>query len=222
MLVGTSVTATDGNTGRIRTFLFDDQSWVVRYMVVEVSHWMQRRDVVLAVSTIDQPNWETKSFRVRMTKQQISQNPDIDTKQPVSLQQRRAMEDYFGPFACWIDYELGTSSLPTGVEYPVHREGDLHLRSTEHMLGYQVWTADSDTGYLEGFVIDETSWHLGFLDVKTGKWLHERSVLVPTAWVQSVSWAEHRIYLHHDRKPMPTREQVSTPNRSCSQYGSEG
>jgi hypothetical protein len=67
------------------------------------------------------------------------------------------------------------------------------------MLGYHVWATDGDFGILEGFVMDEASWHLGYLDVKSGDWLQNRSVLIPTRWVQSVSWTEFRIHLHHTK-----------------------
>ena len=67
------------------------------------------------------------------------------------------------------------------------------------MLGYHVWATDGDFGILEGFVMDEASWHLGYLDVKSGGWLQNRSVLVPTRWVQSVSWADFRVNLHHTK-----------------------
>ena len=109
------------------------------------------------------------------------------------------MRDYFGPLACWVDSEFGMSSMPTGKKYPVHTAEVLHLRSTSHMLGYHVWATDGDFGILEGFVMDEASWHLGYLDVRGGDWLHNRSVLIPTRWVQSVSWAECRIHLHHTK-----------------------
>jgi hypothetical protein len=67
------------------------------------------------------------------------------------------------------------------------------------MLGYAVRAIDGDFGILEGFVMDETNWHLGYLDVKGGDWLHCRSVLVPTRRVESVSWAELSVNLHHTR-----------------------
>jgi hypothetical protein len=67
------------------------------------------------------------------------------------------------------------------------------------MLGYHVWATDGDFGTLEGFVMDDASWHLGYLDVKSGDWLQNRSVLVPTGWVQSVSWPDFRVYLDHTK-----------------------
>jgi hypothetical protein len=85
------------------------------------------------------------------------------------------------------------------MNYPVHTAEVLHLRSTSPMLGYHVRATDGDFGILDGFVMDEASWHLGYLDVKSGGWLKNRSVLVPTGWVQSISWADFVIQLHHPR-----------------------
>jgi hypothetical protein len=50
---------------------------------------------------------------------------------------------------------------------------------------------------VEGFIMDDASWHLGYLNVKAGDWLYSRSVLVPTRWVKSISWADRRVNLHH-------------------------
>jgi uncharacterized protein YrrD len=198
-LVGSPVAATDGEMGSVRNFLFDDQSWKVRYLVVDVGNWLKRRDVVLPITALEKPDWTNRTCHAHLTREQVRNSPDVDAEKPVSRQQEIAMHDYFGPLASWVDSESNTSHMPTGMKFPVHTAEVLHLRSTSHMLGYQVWATDGDFGTLEGFVMDEASWHLGYLDVRSGDWLHNRSVLVPTRWVQSVSWAEFRIHLHHTK-----------------------
>jgi len=107
------------------------------------------------------------------------------------------MRDYFGPLASWFDSTYGLSSMPTGMAYPLHTVEVIHLRSTSKILGYHVWATDGDLGILEGFFVSEAGWRLGYLDVKGGDWLQKRSVLVPTGWVQSISWADFVIQLHH-------------------------
>jgi uncharacterized protein YrrD len=198
-LIGSPVVASDGEMGSVRTFLFDDQSWRVRYLVVDVGNWLKRRDVVLPIAALERPDWAQRTCRAHLTKEQVRNSPDVDAEMPVSRQQEIAMHEYFGPLATWVDSAFDTSPMPTEIKYPVHTAEVLHLRSTSHMLGYQVWATDGDFGILEGFVMDEASWHLGYLDVKSGGWLQNRSVLVPTRWVQSVSWAEFRIHLHHTK-----------------------
>jgi uncharacterized protein YrrD len=196
-LTGSHVVASDGETGRIRSFLFDDRSWQVRYLVVDVGNWLQRHDVVLPITALQLPEWSNRLCRVRLTKLQVHDSPDIDTEKPVSRQQEFAMREYFGPFACWIDTVFGLDVIPAGIKLSVSATEDPHLRSTMHMLDYAVWATDGELGRLDGFVMDEANWHIGYLDVKAGGWLDNRSVLIPTQWVQSISWAEFRVYLHH-------------------------
>jgi len=198
-LIGSPVVATDGEMGSVRNFLFDDQSWKVRYLVVDVGNWLKRRDVVLPITALEKPDWANKTCYAHLTKNQVRNSPDVDAEMPVSRQQEIAMHDYFGPLAGLVDSEFGMPPMPTGMKYPVHTAEVLHLRSSSHMLGYQVWATDGEFGILEGFVMDEASWHLGYLDVKSGDSLQNRSVLIPTRWVQSVSWAEFRIHLHHTK-----------------------
>jgi uncharacterized protein YrrD len=198
-MIGSPVAAIDGELGSVRTFLFDDQSWKVGYLVVDVGNWLKRRDVVLPIVALEKPDWASGTCCARLTKDQVRNSPDFDTEKPVSRQQEIAMRDYFGPLISWVDSEFNASFMPTGMKYPLHAAEVLHLRSAAHVLGYSVWATDGDFGILEGFVMDEASWHLGYLDVRTGDWLQNRSVLVPTHWVQSVSWAEFRIHLHRTK-----------------------
>jgi hypothetical protein len=198
-LIGSPVTASDGEMGSIRNFLFDDQSWMVRYVAVDVGNWLKRRDVVLPITVLEKPDWSKKTCRAHLTREQVHNSPDVDAEMSVSRQEEIAMRDYFGPLASWVDSGFGMPPMPTGMKYPLNAAEVLHLRSTSNMLGYQIWATDGEVGILEGYVMDEASWHLGYLDVKSGDWLQNRSVLVPTRWVQSVSWTEFRIHLHHTK-----------------------
>jgi hypothetical protein len=199
-LTGSSVIATDGEIGNVSNFLFDGLSWTIHYLVVDVGTWFKRRDVVLPIAAVDPPDWAQKTFHVHLTKEQVRNSPDVDTEKPVSRQQVIAMEEYWGKMASWVHtaMDLG-AQIPTGMKYPVHSQEDPHLRSTWDLLDYEVWATDGEIGSLEGLIMDEASWHLGYLDVKAGDWLLGRSVLIPTRWVKSISWANLRINLHHSK-----------------------
>lgn len=198
-LIELPVLANDGETGRVRDLLFDDQTWMVRHLVLDVGNWLRRRDVVLPAAAFESPNWTNRSCRVRLSKKQVENSPDVDAEKPVSRQQELAMRDYFGALACWVDAEFGLASMPTGVRYPSPEGEDPHLRSTEHMMGYGVRATDGEFGRLEGFIMDGSSWHINYLEIKATSRLHHRMVVVPTSWVDRISWAEFRVYLHHAR-----------------------
>jgi uncharacterized protein YrrD len=198
-MTGSRVIATDGEIGKVTDFLFNDQSWTIGYLVVDVRRWLIRRDVVLAVAAVKEPDWSKKVFQIQLTREQVRDSPIVDSVEPVSRQQEIAMTNYFGQLACWVDRQAGASSIPTGTEYPLRSKGNPHLRSVWHLTGYKVWSDGKEVGHLEGFIVDEPVWHIGFLNVKAGDWLASRSVLIPTHSVESISWADHRVKLHRNR-----------------------
>ena len=49
---GIPVEASDGHVGSVKDFLFDDQSWKVRWMVVDSGNWLPGRQVLVHPSAI--------------------------------------------------------------------------------------------------------------------------------------------------------------------------
>ena len=110
------------------------------------------------------------------------------------------MHEYYDVIDYWIKSGFGIDSIiPPGTDYAVSPNEDPHLRSVVDLSNYEVWATDGEIGRLNGFVMDDMNWHFGFLDVNAGNWLHNRSVLVPTSWIESISWANRRVNLCHAR-----------------------
>ena len=200
-LTGAPLVAADGEIGRVYNFLFDDESWIVRYVAVDVRHWLARHDVLIAVSVLAQPDWKARTFRCDLTREQVRQSPNVDSMKPVSRQQEVAMREFYGWPAYWSDRHADTIAIPVraGRHYPVQAKHDPHLRSTEALTGYKMWADEAAIGDLQDFIVNEDSWHIGYLDVQAGDWLLSRSVLFPTRWVKSISWAERRVDLIHSK-----------------------
>lgn len=198
LLIGSSVSATDGEIGAIQNFLFDDRTWRIRYLVVGLHNWLQPRAVVLAIEAVEQPDWAKRSFRAKLTKEQVRNSPGLDEKRPVARQQQIAMRDYFGRFAYWLDKEWGGRSVTTGVNFPLPQKEDHHLRSAWDLTGWDVWARHGKMGMLKGFIVDEASRHIDSLIVKCGDWLQSRTALVPSCQVKSISWPNRRVDLEHD------------------------
>jgi uncharacterized protein YrrD len=201
-LIGASVIATDGDMGKVHNFLFDDQSWTIRYLVIDVGNWFERRYVLLSTAAIEHPDWANKTFHVHLTKEQVRHSPDVDAHKPVSRQQEIAMHEYFGWTAYWADWYVPLSSIRTQRKYPLHSKEDPHLRSALDVVGYDVWATDGKMGQLKDFIIEKATWHLNYIIVSAGDWLCEYPLLVSTRWVKSVLWDTHCIYLDHTREEL--------------------
>jgi len=198
-LVGSSIRAKDGEFGTAHDFLFDDRTWRVRYLVVESGGWLNRTRIILSPAVLGTPDWIEKVLLVLLTKDQVQNSPDVDTEQPVSRQQEVAMSQYYG----WpIDWSMEPLLVPVGASaIPASQaEGDPHLRSAKTVSHYEVSATDGEVGHVGDFIVDDATWEIRYLTVKTGTWFAEQNLLVSTRWVESVSWNGERVLLNHARE----------------------
>lgn len=121
-----AIHATDGVVGKVKDFYFDDQSWVVRYLVVETGHWLDHRLVLISPMSIGAPDWMGRMLPASITMEQVRNSPDIDTAKPVSRQHESEFLGYYGYPLYWglfanfgIAYpNTGTTRMPEFVSTP--------------------------------------------------------------------------------------------------------
>ncbi len=60
-----SIGATNGIIGHVQDFYFYDESWVIRYLVVETDEGQPRRRVLISPIAIGRPNWSIGGYVTR-------------------------------------------------------------------------------------------------------------------------------------------------------------
>ena len=206
--------AEDGEIGRCKDFLFDDERWTVRYMVADTGKWLPGKKVLVSPISLGKPDWDGKLFPVRLSKEQIEKAPGLDQDAPVSRQQEMRWTKYFGWPYYWqgpglwgpADY-ANAIFIQSQVERASEEEsvsGDEHLRSTKEVTGYHIQATDDEIGHVKDFLLDDTTWTIRYLVLDTRNWLPGRKVLVAPAWINSVDWSERKVYV------ALTKEQVET------------
>jgi hypothetical protein len=202
---GYTLLATDGEIGRAKDFLFDDDRWTVRYLVADTGKWLPRRKVLLSPIFLDEPEWESQQIPVVLTKQMIENSPFLDEHAPVSRQVELDYYRYYSYAPYWIGtgpwglyptpagYRAAATEADPELVWDAAKETSAHLRSIREVIGYHIAAADGEVGHVEDFVADTTTWTIRWLVVDTGKWLLGRKVLISPAWSESVSWSERKL-----------------------------
>jgi hypothetical protein len=93
---GYMVQAKDGKIGRCKDFLFDDETWTIRYMVADTGKWLPDKKVLISPVSLGEPDWASNLFPVRLSKKQIEQAPELDENAPVSRQYEIKYHEYYG------------------------------------------------------------------------------------------------------------------------------
>lgn len=202
------IEAADGSIGHVYGFLFDDQSWAIRYLVVDTAYWLPGRKVLIALSALGKPEGPMDAFPVDLTREQVKNSPDINTEKPVSRQQEIELYQYYHwapywntgfdpiatPYAPVIPpmsrQQQAEMEQPTGTEGEHASSGDPHLRSTKEVTGYKIHAKDGLIGHIEDFLIDDANWIIRYMVVDTRDWLPGKKVIMPPQWVKEINWEQ--------------------------------
>lgn len=188
-LLGYSIHAIDGDLGKVHDFFFDDETWTVRYLVVETGGWLRRKRVLLSPSALAGPDWSGRKIPVNLTKDQVAKSPDVDMDKPVSRQQELSMNLHYGWPAYWA-VEPFLMSPPGAVTATADEpaEGDPHLRSFREVSSYRAEVEGKHVGFVEDMILDDRVWRISWIVVALGEWLPRRPVLMDRDAVRRISW----------------------------------
>jgi hypothetical protein len=81
-MVGFSVRAVDESVGQVRDFLFDDETWALRYLVVETRKWLFGRRVLLRQASVQRVDWASRCVEVSQMREQIEHGCAFDPDNP--------------------------------------------------------------------------------------------------------------------------------------------
>lgn len=232
-LEGFTVRATDGDAGTVRDLYFDDQAWIVRYLVVDTGSWLAGRSVLISPVAVGKPRWDEEELPVNLTKSQVEHSPDIDLDKPVSRQQIVELHEYYGWPAYWGGSAMmGTATVGVypmimagveALEQEMEEEGldekyrgDPHLRSARQVNGYDIHATDGEIGHVEDFFVSDRDWTVRYMLVDTRDWLPGRQVIVSPQWIERVNWAESAVHVALNRetiKSSPEYDPEAPPAR---------
>jgi hypothetical protein len=208
-----TVSATDGDVGAVVNFLFDDERWVVRHLVVETGGFWDGRRVLVSPISFAKPQWETQTFPLTLTRDKIKNGPSVDVDKPVSRQHEREYSGYYGYPYYWGSPGLWGAGMYPGILAPPvpaparpraessgHDAGDAHLRSVNEVRGYHVQGTDDAIGHIDDLIVDDETWEVRYLVVDTSNWWFGKKVLVAPHWASSVSWFDRKVFVDMSRQ----------------------
>lgn len=213
-----TIGATDGDIGTVDDLYFDDQSWTVRYVVVDTGGWLRGRRVLIPPRAIQEIDDVGERVITDLTKQQVETSPGIETDRPVSRQYETDLYGYYGYPYYWMGpYRWGLEAFPYAVPAPPvapatgeslsptvaeelaarERESqDPHLRSARDVSGHGIQATDGELGHVEDFLVDEETLAIRYLIVDPRNWWPGKHVLISTEWIAGVDWNDSTVQVN--------------------------
>jgi sporulation protein YlmC with PRC-barrel domain len=94
-VTGYHIMAREEEIGHVEDFIIDDQTWTIRYMVVDTRNWLPGKKVLVSTTWIESIKWEEKEVEIYLTKDIVKSSPEYDPSIPVSREYESSLFDYY-------------------------------------------------------------------------------------------------------------------------------
>jgi uncharacterized protein YrrD len=100
-VIGYHIHATDGAIGHVDDFIFEDEDWVMRYLVVDTRNWLPGKKVLVAPQWVASVDWAGMQVNVDLDTEAIEHGPEFDPSLPVNREYEVRLYDYYGRPHYW-------------------------------------------------------------------------------------------------------------------------
>lgn len=101
-IAGYHVMAVDGEIGHVEDFLFDDETWGIRYAIVDTKNWWLGKKILLRPEWIKRLSWEEREIYTDLDRASIRNSPEWNPDAPVSREYELHLHQHYGYPPYWI------------------------------------------------------------------------------------------------------------------------
>lgn len=92
-----SIQAKDRSIGHVEDFIVDEDSWIIRYLIIDTSNWLPgSRKVIIAPEWVESFKWEDGSVVVCVSAEQIEKSPEYDPSVTLDREYETVLYDFYG------------------------------------------------------------------------------------------------------------------------------
>jgi len=96
-VIGYTLQAKDGETGRVKDFIVNDETWAIGYMVVDLPDGLtSHRQVLLSPHWVERVSLAEAKVTIDLHRETIQNSPAYDPAEPVNQDYEAKLYDYYG------------------------------------------------------------------------------------------------------------------------------
>jgi hypothetical protein len=94
--LGCRLKAREGELATVDDFIIDDDSWSLRYLVLQAGLWLPGKKFLLDPRWIDEISWSEKRLFAEVSAEKIRSSPEYETGTVISPEYERSVQEHFG------------------------------------------------------------------------------------------------------------------------------
>lgn len=111
-LHGYHIQGSDDAIGHVDDFIVDDESWAIRFLVINTSAWWFGKKVLVSPQWAESVSWDERTVRLDVSRHLIKNSPEWDSDAPVNRDLEVRLYDYYGRPVYWGSSDHADEAQP--------------------------------------------------------------------------------------------------------------
>lgn len=100
---GHHIQATDGEIGHVDDFIIDDETWAIRYLIIDTRNWWPGKKVLFAPQWIERVSWNESKVFVNLPRETIKQSPEYTEESLLTREYETGLYGHYNRQGYWIE-----------------------------------------------------------------------------------------------------------------------
>jgi uncharacterized protein YrrD len=102
-VTGHHIQAADGEIGHVEDFIIDDETWAIRYLIINTQNWWPGKKVLVSPQWIERVSWLESKVFVNLTCETIRQSPEYTEWSRLTRDYEAGLHRHYNRQGYWVD-----------------------------------------------------------------------------------------------------------------------
>lgn len=99
---GYHIQGTDGEIGHVEDFIIDDETWAIRYLIVDTVNWWSGKKVLISPQWIERIGWDESKVFVGLSLETIKQSPEYTEASLLTREYEIRLHGHYNCPGYWV------------------------------------------------------------------------------------------------------------------------
>jgi uncharacterized protein YrrD len=100
---GYHIQAQDGEIGHVEDFILDDETWAIRYLVIDTQNWWPGKKVLISPKWIERISWGESKVFVSLPSETIKLSPEYTEESLITRDYETELHRHYNRKVYWVD-----------------------------------------------------------------------------------------------------------------------
>jgi hypothetical protein len=100
---GYNIQALDGELGHVEDFIIDDETWAIRYIVINTGTWWPGKKVLVSPLWIERVSWSQAKVFVNLSRETIKESPEYTDESLLTRDYEIGLHGHYDRKRYWVD-----------------------------------------------------------------------------------------------------------------------